>query len=500
MEFRNHTPFPALAFEGIDPDGQRFHVIALRQTLTFASGQLEYADEQAPLCEVDAFFGDMNQSSVRQESDLCQYKPRCDVIVNATAHAPGGKPARQFDVRLCVTQPDIARPPPEPPRPLNPFMPVSEADLRQWRHEVEQARATPLPGAVLIDKTLTVTGPRQFTKKRWPTRLIQWVLKWGTLTLIRPNPWKLTRARKLATLPLRYEYAYGGQNRIDASDKRAARRVPKKHRLTAEERAGHPDRDVPAAAQPAAHTVCEANLHGKGFAQAWWIGAAKPKAIPAPQIAAPGHPLTAKLFWQSLRGKRKPTKPGQATPFEPAGLGIRAKVHPERRALLGTVDDAFIQGDAWLPGDFDFAIWNAAPVDQQTPYLQGDEIIELTNLCTPHTPGATVNAKGNTVLRLPLPQHECFTLLRLESGEMHTHPLSIDTVMIEPDDQSLTLVWRTTLIKDDAAPIRVCEARMHTLEDKKRLHAEIDRIRQMARPEKQATPSPDEDVLAEVAR
>ncbi|MET3120406.1 hypothetical protein AAKU64_004658, partial [Undibacterium sp. GrIS 1.8] len=85
MEFRNHTPFPAQAFEGLDQHEQVFHVIGLRQTLSFASGTLEYADEQAPLCEVDAFFGEMNQSSVRQESDFCQYKPKCDVIVNATA-------------------------------------------------------------------------------------------------------------------------------------------------------------------------------------------------------------------------------------------------------------------------------------------------------------------------------------------------------------------------------------------------------------------------------
>ena len=103
MEFRNHTPFPALAFEGIDPQNQPFHVVVLRQTLTWDdAGRLDYADEQAPLCEVDTFFGEMNQSSVRQESDLCHFKPRCDVLVNATAHAPKGKATRRFPVRLIV--------------------------------------------------------------------------------------------------------------------------------------------------------------------------------------------------------------------------------------------------------------------------------------------------------------------------------------------------------------------------------------------------------------
>ena len=103
MDFINHTPFPALAFEGIDQHNQQFHVVVLRQTLTWNQhGKLIYADQQQPLCEADQFLGATNQSVVRQESDLCHYKPRCDVIVNAVAHAPRGRPALRFAVRLVL--------------------------------------------------------------------------------------------------------------------------------------------------------------------------------------------------------------------------------------------------------------------------------------------------------------------------------------------------------------------------------------------------------------
>ena len=50
---------------------------------------------------------------------------------------------------------------------------------------------------------------------------------------------------------------------------------------------------------------------------------------------------------------------------------MRPKAHPERRKLVGTIDGAFINGEAWLPADFDFNIWNAAPPDQQTEFLEG---------------------------------------------------------------------------------------------------------------------------------
>ena len=455
MDFINHTPFPALAFEGIDQHGQSFHVVVLRQTLTFASGQLAYADVQAPLCEVDTFFGEMNASSVRQESDLCQFKPRCDIIVNATAHAPQGRPVPRFKVAVQVRLPDRPAPLPEPPSGLNPMQSAGYREMSAWREATRRAAGSVITGRILLDKSLTVTGERSFRKTNKLMQCTDMLLKWGTLGTVRGAPWQLTAPEPFLALPLRHEYAWGGQCRINAGDK-ASEHVDKKLRLTPEELAGHPDGTVAPLEQPVAHRVCEPNPVGRGFAQDWHLAVVDVDEIPAPRIEHPTAPITVALF-----DRVRSDKTGEVA-IDPAGFGIRAKVHPERCALLGTVDDAFIQSPQWLPDDFDFAIWNAAPPDQQIDYPRGDETIALTNLCPPGTPGATVDAQGDTVLELALLKHECFVLVRMASGEMFSHPMSIDTVLIEPDEQTLTLVWRIILSKTDNAPLRVCETRMRT--------------------------------------
>ena len=238
---------------------------------------------------------------------------------------------------------------------------------------------------------------------------------------------------------------------------RLAKRVAKKHRLTPEQLAGHPDLDAQAAQLPVAHTACETNPVGLGFAEAWFLKATGQKLVAAPQIEYPETPLTASFFWKALRGKLKAK---HAKRLAPAGFGIRYKGHPQRSDLLGTVDDAFIASDAWLPADFDFAVWNAAPPDQQTDFLVGDERLELVNLCALDTPGASREKDGSTRLRLELPRHDCFALLRLDSGAMNEVPLVIDTLLIEPETRTLTLVWRLSFMKDADAPVRVIEARL----------------------------------------
>ncbi|MET3140275.1 hypothetical protein AAKU61_004664 [Undibacterium sp. GrIS 1.2] len=472
MEFRNHTPFPAQAFEGLDQHEQVFHVIGLRQTLSFASGTLEYADEQAPLCEVDAFFGEMNQSSVRQESDFCQYKPKCDVIVNATAYVPQGKPSTRFTVRLTVKQPDAPMPLPEAPQGFNPWQGPTHQQMQRWREQLAHAKNTIMPGASLIDKTLVVTGERYFKRLIWPVRVLATLLNWSTFGVISPLTWRLTKAKVITAVPVRAEYTFGGQCQINASDK-AARSIHKKHQLTPSQLRSHPDAELPVDQRTIAHTAFDINPIGRGFTKNWYIEATGLTKIPAPQIHYPEYPTNLRPFLHCLR-KKLPDKVGVRL-F--AGLGVRAKGHPDRIKLTGTIDDHFIQSDAWLPKDFDFAVWNAAPPDQQTHYLQGNEIITLTNLCPPGTHGTHRDDKGDTVLSLTLPKHVCFVLLRLESGELLQHPLSIDTVIIEPDTHTLSLVWRTVFIKDDAAAIRVAEARMCSCAERDRLLQEINTIK-----------------------
>jgi hypothetical protein len=364
---------------------------------------------------------------VRQESDYCPFKPQCDVIVNAFAHAPRAVAAAAFPVRLTVSRPG----------------------------------ATP----ALIDKRLTVTGERRFIKKSWPLRAMQAALKWLTLTLVRPVPWRLGEAAPFTSLPLRDEFACGGQCRINAGDAAAAK-IPARHRLTPEQLAMHPDANAAPAMRPAAHTACAHNLSGLGYAQAWYLRAAGVKTVAAPRIERPGDEFTAQRFWQAQNNALAAGMP------EPAGLGIRGMAHPARHALLGSADEAFAGSGAALPHDFDFAIWNAAPADQQIDFLHGDEVFELSNLCRPDTPGAHVDAQGNTVLRLVLPQHECQVRMQLESGAACAQALVVDTVLIEPEERRCTLVWRAVLPREAEAPIEGAEFCLQTVLERNRAHME----------------------------
>lgn len=424
MNVINHTPFPAQVFQAVDQHEQRFDVFVLRQTLSFATGTLEYSDTQTPLCAADEYFGENMTGGLRQESDFCPYKPNCDVIVNAVAYAPQGKATTDFLVNLRVIRGSI------------------------------------LHGTRLIDKMLRVSGERHFKKRAWPLRILQRCISLGTLTLIRPNPWKLTRPKLFAALSLHDALAYGGECKIKQNDQ-GARRVPKQYRLTPEQQMDHPDAQLPAFPPPIAHAVFESNPAGVGFAPCWYLKASARTAIPAPRIERPKAQLTAKQFWLSQYPARK-NKPH----IEPACLGIRPKSHPARRVLLGTVTGDFSGASAALPQDFDFGIWNAAQPDQQIDFPIGNEIIELINLCPHDLPGTYVNDRANSVVHLTLPTNECFVLLRHDDGTLSALALTIDTILIEPEECRLVLVWRRTLSQGDIKSTRAAEFRMRTFLDR----------------------------------
>ena len=425
MNLVNHTLFPVQVFDAIDQYEQEFRVFVLRQTLDFSSGKLEYADTQAPLCDVDEYFGKDYAGSPRQESDYCPFKPKCDVIVNATAYSPTGKPVTKFPVGLIVVR----------------------------------------DGNRLIEKTLVVCGERFFQKHSAFVRLVQWCGKWGTLCLVRLNPWKLTSPVPFTSLPLRAEYSYGGQCRVEQDD-RAAKRVPKKHRLTPEQLAEHPDAQGSDKKPPVAHVSFDANAAGVGFATDWYLKATRCSRVLAPRIEHPGAKLTPKQFWRAQTSENK------NAPVDAAGLGIRSKLHPDRRSFVGKVDDAFVNSSAPLPHGFNFEIWNAAPVDQQVEFLTGGDVVELLNLCSLDTPNLLSTDRGHRSLSLVLPEHECFIRVRGDGTDAYKS-LLVDTVLIEPDSHALTLVWRLAIPKHDCDDIALSEFRMRDFSERDRARSRI---------------------------
>lgn len=455
METINHTPFPAQVFESIDQHGQVSYVATLRQTFALVAGELVFSDHQLPLAEGISHFQERVSGSVRQESDYCPFKPHCDVLINATAHAPRSAELQRFVVRLRVTRPGIARSLPERPRGLSPHMSPDPAVLAVWRQEVNRLNSLPDPLEILIDKTLAITGRRHFIKKpRW-VRLLHAVVWIAALSTIRFNPWRLSRPTPLRSLPLLHEYAYGGECRMNAGT-RATPSLPARYHLTAAQIAAHPDASSDQA--PLAHCVDENNPYGTGFATHWYVRAMRLQQVLAPQIEATSQQMSALQFWKMQYSYE--LNPLDRTNWsDPIGLVARPNTHPTRRALAGTMDDAFINGTAALPTDFSEAYWNCAPRDQQIPYLRGDERVELTNLCSPDTPGAIIDAHGNTVLHFTLPKQSTFLLLRQYDGVLATMNLQADTVIVEPEQGIVALVWRVRWPKTSTSTLRVCEFR-----------------------------------------
>ena len=421
LVFDNRTRLDAAQFDMVDQYGSSFHVVVAKTAYTLGARD---ASGMAPLIPLspaarlhveDGHFDDDSNASVRHESDFAPYKPACDVVVNATAHAPRGKPTSTFGVRLTVQ--------PAPPE-------ASDG-------VTAQAAEPRSPRAPLIDKILQVTGERKFKKRSMLVRLLQWVVTIVTFGMLRPNPWRLTPADDTAQLPLRYEYAHGGQCRIDEDD-RAAERLPKKVRLPLAEATT----DKANAARPVAHESSDANPLGRGFTRRWYLSASRIKTMAAPRISAEQEPCTARQFWRGAHGEKLPT---------PAGLGVVGRGWLPRRALAGTFDaKASYANDEVprLPEDFDFGYYNCAPRDQQCTHLHGEEIFTLLNLCRPNHPSAASDAGGNAMLRFSLPMQALFLLAVDGADKLMVERMLIDTVIIEPDERKVELTWRALLPTD----------------------------------------------------
>ncbi|MDX7993139.1 DUF2169 family type VI secretion system accessory protein [Xenorhabdus littoralis] len=385
MEFKNLTPFSVMHYKMLDTEDEEYHVVAMKiiyQLRPVGDGPYYQAVLTEPFGELvlqDEFSGELNQSSVRLESDLAPLKPKCDVIVNGVAYAPGGIPAERVPVRLLVTKAD-------------------------WQP--------------LIDKTLLVWGEREFQHTS-------------------EDEWQLTPPQKFTELPIDYRYAFGGQCRVYEDDESAAA-VAEEFRLSAEQRAQHPEKET----SPIAHATFEYNPIGTGFVAPWYAKAKALSRSPAPRIERPDAPVTGEHFARNSEPPNAITESG----CQPAGFGMIGRPWLPRRAKAGTYDETWLkERHPYLPDDFDFSYWNNAPEDQQIDYPDNNIRISLFHL----------TREG--ILRVQLPGHRPFILLRMLSGEMLPDLMYPDTLIIDSEALTLSMTYRYHAEIDDN--IRVMEAR-----------------------------------------
>jgi hypothetical protein len=90
--------------QGMKPDGHELLVVAVKGTFILPRNREEpqLADEQLPLVESDVFTGEPGFSAPLYETDYAAAKPRCDVLLNGSAYAPGARPAKRITVSLQV--------------------------------------------------------------------------------------------------------------------------------------------------------------------------------------------------------------------------------------------------------------------------------------------------------------------------------------------------------------------------------------------------------------
>jgi len=315
----NSTPFAAERSLIADREGRDLWIVAVKATFWIHSdGTTEIADDQEAVLLSPKHVNDDPQSSLLYEADLDYAKPTTDVTLNGHAYAPEGQPVSHLDVTLKVGN--------------------------------------------VIHKTLRVIGDRV-----WKPSFF------GGLKMTPPEPF--------IKMPLIYERAFGGTDKLSANPKR--------------------------------HSWEPQNPVGVGFAT-------RAKHLiekPVPNIEDPTNPIR---YW-----KCRPS---------PVGFGPIARHWAPRVKLAGTYDKKWEQDRApLLPHDFDEQFFQCAPKDQQTPkYLRGGEVVALHHL----TP--------NGFLRFRLPRI-AFGFSTLLAAERIEHRANLHSVILEPDIPRVLMVWHTVL-------------------------------------------------------
>jgi hypothetical protein len=104
---KNQTAYAAERNWIRDKQGVHHWLVAVKATFDIGkTGPLSLADEQPPPLRAPEFRGDPAKTSLRADSDLQAIKPGTDILLDALAHAPKGRPAATVPVSLRVADVD----------------------------------------------------------------------------------------------------------------------------------------------------------------------------------------------------------------------------------------------------------------------------------------------------------------------------------------------------------------------------------------------------------
>lgn len=102
MQIWNQTGYLHQFTMGMDKAAHEYVVVVVKGTFDFpeTQGGVRRSAEQAPLVMADIPTGVPGYSATLWETDFAFRKPRCDVIANGCAYAPGGRPAERVTVGI----------------------------------------------------------------------------------------------------------------------------------------------------------------------------------------------------------------------------------------------------------------------------------------------------------------------------------------------------------------------------------------------------------------
>jgi hypothetical protein len=320
MELINSTRMVAGYTMGMEPSGRELLVVVIKGTFripTEADAPLRLHEEQVPLVMSDVFYGEPGLSAPKYEVDFAPRKQRCDVLLNASAHAPEGRATSRLEVAVRVGN---------------------------W------------------SKAFAVVGDRV------------WEATGVGIGASSPVPF--------TTMPITYDRAFGG---VDAF---------------------HED--------PAKHAAFVPNPAGRGFHSQLvkeWINGA-----PLPNTEESDRPVN----W--VDGK-----------FSPMSFGPIGRQWESRARYAGTYDQEWLDNVfPFLPADFDERYYQAAPEDQQLPVPLGEQRVTLINLT------------GDSERTFVLPHLQAPVHVFPKSGGREEFTAPVDTVVMEPDEERVTMTWRVT--------------------------------------------------------
>ena len=105
MQIWNQMGYPHEFTMGMDKAAHEYIVVVVKGTFDFPEtpgGPVRKSAEQAPLVFADTHTGEPGYSATLWETDFAFRKPRCDVIANGCAYAPGGRPAERVPVGIKI--------------------------------------------------------------------------------------------------------------------------------------------------------------------------------------------------------------------------------------------------------------------------------------------------------------------------------------------------------------------------------------------------------------